>query len=171
MDLEDPPRDDEDEIELLSLVIETHERKTVSIDPPDPIEAIRFRMDQAWLKAADVAHCFGGQTRVYEVLSGRRPLNVNMVRALHEHIGNPAYILLGRPGVRLPDPFPIREMMKRGWLPTAKGVADSGEALIEEFLSRAFDGEHAVTLPSFRQSSRENAKVEPCSLAAWSCQQ
>ena len=47
MDLEDPTRDEEDEIELLSLVIEAHERKTVSIDPPDPIEAIRFRMDSS----------------------------------------------------------------------------------------------------------------------------
>ena len=47
MDLDNPTRDEEDEIELLSLVIDAHERKTVSIDPPDPIEAIRFRMDQA----------------------------------------------------------------------------------------------------------------------------
>ena len=63
MDLEDPTRAQEDEIELLSLVIEAHERKTVSIDPPDPIEAIRFRMDQAGLEATDVAHCFGGDGR------------------------------------------------------------------------------------------------------------
>ena len=177
MDLEDPTRDQEDEIELLSLVIEAHERKTVSIDPPDPIEAIRFRMDQAGLKAADVAHCFGGRTRVYEVLSGRRALNVNMMRALHEHLGIPADILLGRPGARLPEPsaydwkqFPLREMMRRGWLPTVKSIADSGETLVEEFLSRAFGGDHAVTLPSFRQGSRENAKAEPYSLAAWCCQ-
>ena len=177
MDLDNPTRDEEDEIELLSLVIETHERKTVAIDPPDPIEAIRFRMDQAGLKAADVAHCFGGRTRVYEVLSGRRALNVNMMRALHEHLGIPADILLGRPSARLPEPsaydwkqFPLREMMKRGWLPTVKSIADSGEALIDDFVSRAFGGEHAVTLPSFRQGSRENAKAEPYSLAAWCCQ-
>ena len=61
MDLENPTRDEEDAIELLSLVIEAHERRTVSIDPPDPIEAISFRMDQAGLKAADVAHCFGDE--------------------------------------------------------------------------------------------------------------
>ena len=177
MELQDPTPDQEDEIELLSLVMEAHERKTVSIDPPDPIEAIRFRMEQAGLKAADVAHCFGGRTRVYEVLNGRRALNVSMMRALHEHLGIPADILLGRPGARLPEPsaydwnqFPLREMMKRGWLPTVKSIADSGEALVEEFLSRAFAGRHAVTLPSFRQGSRENAKAEPYSLAAWCCQ-
>ena len=60
--------------------------------------------------------------------------------------------------------------MKRSWLPTVKSIADSGEALVEEFLSRAFGGDHAVTLPSFRQGSRENAKAEPYSLAAWCCQ-
>ena len=168
MDLEDPTRDQEDEIELLSLVIEAHERKTVSIDPPDPIEAIRFRMDQAGLKAADVAHCFGGRSRVYEVLSGRRALNVNMMRALHEHLGIPADILLGRPGARLPEPsaydwkqFPLREMMKRGWLPTVKRIAASGEALIDTFLSRALGADRALALPSFRQGSRQNAKAEP----------
>ena len=177
LELEEPTPNHEDEIELLSLVIEAHERKTASIDPPDPIEAIRFRMDQAGLKAADVAHCFGGRTRVYEVLSGRRALNVSMMRALHEHLGIPADILLGRPGARLPEPsaydwkqFPLREMMKRGWLPTVKSVADSGETLVEEFLSRAFAADHAITLPSFRQGSRENAKAEPYSLAAWCCQ-
>ena len=177
IDLDDPTRDQEDEMELLALIIEAHERKNVSIDPPDPIEAIRFRMDQAGLKAGDVAHCFGGRTRVYEVLSGRRALNVNMMRALHEHLGIPADILLGRPGARLPEPsaydwkqFPLREMMKRAWLPTVKSIAGSGEALIDDFLSRALDGEHAVALPSFRQGSRENAKAEPYSLAAWCCQ-
>ena len=177
MDLEDPTRDQEDEIELLSLVIEAHERKTVSIDPPDPIEAIRFRMDQAELTAADVAHCFGGRSRVYEVLNGRRALNVNMMRALHEHLGIPADILLGRPGARLPEPsghdwkqFPIREMMKRGWLPTVKSIAGSGEALIDTFLSRALGTGRALALRSFRQGSRQNAKAEPYALAAWCCQ-
>ena len=177
MDLEHPTRDQEDEIELLSLVIEAHERKTVSIDPPDPIEAIRFRMDQAGLKAADVAHCFGGRSRVYEVLNGRRALNVNMMRALHEHLGIPTDILLRRPGARLPEPsghdwkqFPIREMMKRGWLPTLKRIAASGEALIDTFLSRSFGADRAFALPSFRQGSRQNAKAEPYALAAWCCQ-
>ena len=177
MDLEDPTRDQEDDIELLSLVIEAHERKTVSIDPPDPIEAIRFRMDQAELTAADVAHCFGGRSRVYEVLNGRRALNVNMMRALHEHLGIPADILLGRPGARLSEPsghdwkqFPIREMMKRGWLPTVESIAGSGEALIDTFLSRALGADRALALPSFRQGSRQNAKAEPYALAAWCCQ-
>ena len=177
MDLEDPTHDQQDEIELLSLVIEAHERETVSIDPPDPIEAIRFRMDQAGLGAADVAHCFGGRTRVYEVLNGRRGLTASMMRALNEHLGIPADILLGRAGVRLPAPsghdwkkFPIREMKARGWIPAVADVADTGEALVEDFLFRALGASRAITFPSFRRGSRENAKAEPHALMAWCCQ-
>ena len=57
MDLHDPTRDQKDEIELLSLVIEAHERQITSIAPPSPIEAIKFRMEQLGLTAADVALC------------------------------------------------------------------------------------------------------------------
>ena len=176
MDVEDPTLDQLDEIELLSLVIEDHERKSVSIDPPDPIEAIKFRMDQAGLTAADVAHCFGGRTRVYEVLNGRRGLTAGMMRALNEHLGIPADILLGRSAVRLPEPsshdwkqFPIREMMKLGWIPTVDSIADAGEALIDEFLAGVLGGKRATATPSFRLGSRENAKAEPYALMAWCC--
>ena len=177
MDLEDPTQDQQDEIELLSLVIEAHERETTPIEPPDPIEAIRFRMDQAGLTAADVAHCFGGRTRVYEVLNGRRNLTASMMRALNEYLGIPADILLGHSNARLPEPsrydwnrFPIREMMKLGWIAAMDSVADSGEAVIEEFLASALGGEQSTNLPSFRLGSRENAKAEPYALMAWCCQ-
>ena len=99
------------------------------------------------------------------------------MRALHEHLGIPADILLGRPGARLPEPsaydwrqFPLREMMKRGWFPTVKRIAGSGEALIDTFLSQALGADRALALPSFRQGSRQNAKAEPYALAAWCCQ-
>ena len=177
MDLEGPTQDQQDEIELLSLVIEAHERETVPIEPPDPIEAIKFRMEQAGLTAADVAHCFGSRTRVYEVLRGRRDLNVSMMRALNEHLGIPADVLLGRSGARLPErssydwkQLPIREMMKRHWIPTVENMTDACEALIDDFLSSALGGEHAATFPSFRLGSRENARAEPYALMAWCCQ-
>ena len=176
MDVENPTPDQQDEIELLSLVIEDHERKSVPIDPPDPIEAIKFRMDQAGLTAADVAHCFGGRTRVYEVLNGQRGLTAAMMRALNEHLGIPADILLGRSAARLPEPsshdwrrFPIREMMKIGWIPTVDSIADAGEALIEEFLAGARGGRCTTATPAFRLGSRENAKAEPYALMAWCC--
>ena len=66
MDLDSPTRDQKDEIELLALVIEAYERRTTSIGPPSPIEAIKFRMEQLGLTAADVAPYLGGRTRVIE---------------------------------------------------------------------------------------------------------
>ena len=177
MDLDNPTRDQKDEIELLSLVIEAHERRTTSIAPPSPIEAIKFRMEQLGLTAADVAPCFGGRTRVYEVLKGRRDLSTGMMRALNEHLGIPADVLLGRSTTHLPEPssydwtqFPIREMMKLGWLPHVDDIADNGEELIEEFIVGALGKSSTVTAPSFRMGSRQNAKADPYALMAWCCQ-
>ena len=177
MDLDDPTRDQKDEIELLSLVIEAYERRTTSIVPPSPIEAIRFRMEQLGLTAADVAPYFGGRTRVYEVLKGRRDLSTGMMRSLNEHLGIPADILLGRSITHLPEPsnydwtrFPIREMMKLGWISRVDDIADNGEELIEEFIAGALGRLSAATAPSFRLGSRQNAKAEPYALMAWCCQ-
>ena len=93
MAIDAPDQDREDEVQLLALIIEGHERRTTPIAPPDPIEAVKFRMDQMGLTAADVAPHFGGRTRVYEVLKGRRDLNANMMRALNEHLGVPGEVL------------------------------------------------------------------------------
>jgi len=96
---EDNSRDELEELEMLALAIESWEKRVAPVDPPDPIEAIRFHMDQRNLTAADVAPYFGGRNRVYEVLNGKRDLTLGMIRALHAHLGIPADILLGRPGV------------------------------------------------------------------------
>lgn len=177
VDIDEPTKDEKDEIELLSLVIEAHERRTTPIPSPDPIEAVKFRMDQMGLTAADVAPCFGGRTRVYEVLGGRRDLNVGMMRALNEHLGIPAEILLGRPAAHSPDSpdydwrrFPIREMMKLGWVSKVEDVAGEGEGLVEDFLTGALGDASAAAMPSFRLGSRENAKADPYALTAWCCQ-
>ena len=175
MVLQDRSPDQQDELEMLALAIEAYERRTTPIGPPDPINAVRFRMDQAKLTAADVAPYFGGRNRVYEVLNGRRDLTLGMIRALHVHLGIPADILLGRPGASLPDAsaqdwerFPIREMIRRGWLPAVKYVSDKKEDLIRSFLTEAFGSDGAAA--SFRRGARENAMAEPHALTAWCAQ-
>lgn len=167
--------DQQDELEMLALAIEAYERRTTPIRPPDPIDAIRFRMDQAKLTAADVAPYFGGRNRVYEVLNNRRDLTLGMIRALHAHLGIPADILLGRPGASLPEDsacdwrrFPVREMIRRGWLPAVKSVSDKSENLIRSFLTDAFGSDSATA--SFRRGARENAMAEPHALTAWCAQ-
>lgn len=83
-----------EEFELLALIIETYEKERFPIGLPDPIEAIRFRIDQEGLRQRDLVPYFGTKSRVSEVLADKRPLTLTMIRALHEGLGIPADVLL-----------------------------------------------------------------------------
>jgi HTH-type transcriptional regulator/antitoxin HigA len=83
-----------DDIELLALLIENYEQQHYPIDSPDPIEAIKFRMEQQGLKQKDLAPYFGGAAKVTEVLNGTRQLSINMIRRLHEGLGISANVLI-----------------------------------------------------------------------------
>ena len=84
-----------DELEILSTLVEAYEQKHCPIPPPDPVEAIKFRMDQLGLKQADIAKYFGGKNRASEVLSRKRPLSLRMIRNLHINLKIPSDSLLG----------------------------------------------------------------------------
>lgn len=114
-----------EELELLALLVETYEKERFPIAPPDPIDAIRFRMDQAGLTQRDLVPYIGSKSKVSEVLSGKRPLTLTMIRALHEGLDIPAETLL-RPSIESDQDddsgdfdwrrMPVTEMAKRGWL-------------------------------------------------------
>ena len=78
-----------DEAELLSILIEKYEAEHYPIEAPDPIEAIKFRMEQLHLKKKDLALLIGYRSRVSEILSKKRKLNLNMIRILHEKLNIP----------------------------------------------------------------------------------
>ena len=86
-----------DELELLALVLEDYERKHFPATPPDPIEAIKFRLEQEGKTPRELEPVLGGRAAVREVLSGRRPLTLRMIRALHHHFGISANVLIGQP--------------------------------------------------------------------------
>ena len=90
-----------DELELLLLLIETYEEKEFPIGLPDPIEAVRFRMEQANLKQKDLVPIFGSKGKVSEVLNGKRDLSLTMIRKLVTELGIPAEVLLQEPGATL----------------------------------------------------------------------
>ena len=71
-----------DELELLILLVETYEAEAYPIDLPDPITALRFRMEQAGLTPKDLIPYLGSKSKVSEVLGGRRPLSLAMIRKL-----------------------------------------------------------------------------------------
>nr|VFJ91640.1 MAG: Antitoxin component HigA of the HigAB toxin-antitoxin module, contains an N-terminal HTH domain [Candidatus Kentron sp. LFY] len=89
-----PGTPEANEIELLSLVIEHYEKKRYPIDPPDPIDAIKFRMDQMGLTRKDLVRYIGSASKVSEVLNGKRSLSLNMIRKLSRGLELSADVLI-----------------------------------------------------------------------------
>jgi HTH-type transcriptional regulator/antitoxin HigA len=83
-----------DKLEVLTALVEVYEQKRYQILPPDPIEAIKFRMEQMGLRNIDLAPYLGGKNRVSEILNRKRKLTVNMMRNLHRKLKIPAESLL-----------------------------------------------------------------------------
>ncbi len=84
----------EDELELFAMLIEQYEQAHYPIELPDPVAAIRFRMDQQSLTRKDLVVYIGSASKVSEVLNRKRPLSLAMMRALHAGLGIPAEVLL-----------------------------------------------------------------------------
>jgi HTH-type transcriptional regulator/antitoxin HigA len=89
-----PGSPDEQTLELWTLLIEDYESRHHPVLPPDPIEAIRFRMDQLGLKPGDLTAYIPGKSKVSEVLNRKRPLSLSMIRALQAGLGISAEILV-----------------------------------------------------------------------------
>ena len=86
-----------DDLQLLALVIEAYEKERWPIGLPDAVDAIRFRMDQQGLTQRDLEPYIGSHASVSAVLSGKRPLSLRMIRALHEGLGIPLEVLVREP--------------------------------------------------------------------------
>lgn len=98
----EPDSEDGDKLELLTLLISSYEDVHYPIDFPDPISAIRFRMDQEGLTQKDLIPYIGSKSKVSEVLNGKRNLSLRMIRNIHENLGIPLEILIA----------PIRTVLK-----------------------------------------------------------
>lgn len=83
-----------DELDLLVTLVESYETKHYPIAPPDPVDAIKFRMEQMGMTKTDMAKYLGSQSRVSEVLSRKRKLTLKMVKSLYKGLKIPAEILL-----------------------------------------------------------------------------
>ena len=83
-----------DRLDVLVTLVEAWERKHYPLDLPDPVEAIKYHMDQNGLQPRDLIPYFGSRNRVYEVLNRRRPLTLKMIWQLHQGLGIPAESLI-----------------------------------------------------------------------------
>jgi HTH-type transcriptional regulator / antitoxin HigA len=88
-----------DRLDVLATLIDVYEAAHYPVDPPDPIEAIKFRMEQQGLSRKDLEPLIGTRTRVAEVLNRRRSLSIGMIRRLHKKLGISAEVLI-RPSRR-----------------------------------------------------------------------
>jgi HTH-type transcriptional regulator/antitoxin HigA len=123
MDIDVAPNSAEaDELDVLALLIEKYELEMFPIDPPDPVEAIKFRMEQQGLIKKDLIPYIGSAPKVTEVLNGTRNLSINMIRKLHEGLGISLDVLIKEPAHQKAisrnidwNAFPIAEMRLRGY--------------------------------------------------------
>lgn len=88
-----------DRLDVLATLIDAHEAKHHAMDAPDPVEAIKFRMEQQGLTRRDLEGVIGARARIAEVLNGKRGLSIDMIRRLHSKLGIPAEVLI-RPSRR-----------------------------------------------------------------------
>lgn len=117
------------ELEVLALLVQDYERRVYPLPPASPLAALRFRMDQLQLTPKDLIPFLGSRSRVSEVLSGKRPLSLAMIRALHDGLGIPLESLVAEEVDESPagdriewDRFPVRELFRRKWLDTLSTV-------------------------------------------------
>ena len=163
-----------DELDVLVTLVESYESNQVSVPLPDPVEAIKFRMDQAGLNPRDLIPFLGSRAKVHEVLTGKRAITMPMARALHEHLGIPAEVLLNNPST-VPyetltevDPllYPLRAMAKLGWIKAGRNLKDKAGDIMEE-LKRKAGVREAIALYRKNDSQRVNAKTDFYALEAW----
>jgi len=175
---------EENELEVLSVLIEQYEKVQFPIDKPKPIEAIKFRMDQAGLAQKDMAEYFGSPSKASEVLNGKRPLSISMIRKLHNGLGIPADILIQESNIAKEikegldsnidwHAYPLKEMQKKGYFGelnySASKLKDYAEDLVRGFLSGAPGCENIQ--PAMMRTSahlvNNDIKVDDYAVSAW----
>jgi HTH-type transcriptional regulator / antitoxin HigA len=175
MDAE-PATPEGEELDVLTDLVEHYEEKHVAMGYPSAVAAIEFRLEQAGLTQRDLIPFIGSRAKVSEVLSGKRQITMPIARALHEHLGIPAEVLLQEPGVLLEDPlsgiewnrFPVKAMAKLGWLTRVKNVESRAQEVIGDLIRRA-GGPAVAAAALYRKNdyARANAKTDPYALKAW----
>jgi HTH-type transcriptional regulator/antitoxin HigA len=167
----DPSTDAGAELELLTMLVGQYEDEKFPIDLPSPVGAIKFRMEQAGLKQSDLTPYIGSKGKVSEVLNGKRPLSLKMIRKLHAGLGIPAEVLLQDAAKTALEPayrvsaFPMAELLKRGYLNfsgTVQEAKEYGEELIET-LFQVFEG----SPPSPVYCRRAAKDINEHALLAW----
>jgi HTH-type transcriptional regulator/antitoxin HigA len=171
----DPDSTEGEQLGLLSALVQDYEARAFPEMLPDPIEAIKFRMEQENLKPADLVPYIGSRSRVSEILSGKRQLTLDMVRALSDGLGIPAKVLIQKPEMDTDVEYEnwdnrlVKEMEKRGYFGSSSlKESKKGELLRDFFLPV---GSHLQVVGMMRKSHyRSSPLTDKHALSAWATQ-
>jgi HTH-type transcriptional regulator/antitoxin HigA len=169
-----------DELDVLAVLIERYEEELFPMDLPDPVEAIKYRMDQEGLKNKDLIPYIGSAPKVSEVLKGKRQLSLNMIRKLNDGLGIPAKVLIREPAQQMAkdkdidwQAFPLSDMRKHGYFEGFTGslqeLREYAAEKVGKLLSSVpsgFDLQPALlrTTAHLRSNDKE---TDPYALWAW----
>lgn len=136
---------EQDEMDVLAVLIEKYEQENFPIAKPDPVTAIKFRMEQQGLTNKDLVPYMGAASKVSEVLNGKRPLSLNMIRKLTTGLGISADVLIQAPELSAANnldidwsSFPLAEMRKRGYFEGFTGKLSELKEYAAEHLNNFF---------------------------------
>jgi HTH-type transcriptional regulator / antitoxin HigA len=169
-----PGSPEAEELDALTALVQSYESRNYPIEPPDPVEALIFRMEQQNLSHRDLVPFIGSRAKVSEILSRKRPLTLSMIRALHFGLGIPASSLL-REAPRSddaqdldPSQFPLSLMSKRGWLnATEWEIKNHPAEVLDGFLAPV--GTASRLHSAYKQSEhvRSGRSMDEPALFAW----
>lgn len=159
-------------LEVVSVLLEKYELERFQLENPDPVDAIIYRLAEFGLKQKDLATIVGSPSRASEILSRKRQLTLEMIRAIHERLKIPAEILIGSPKSDTLEEseidwkkFPVNEMKKRGWFDVELFEGKTGENLIRSFFARSpVQGTPVLLRKNLAGVSSEESKY---AISAW----
>ncbi|MCK5475450.1 MAG: ImmA/IrrE family metallo-endopeptidase [Candidatus Pacebacteria bacterium] len=173
----DPDSDEGEQLAVLSTLIRDYESQSFPKTLPGPIDAIKFRMEQANLTPVDLIPYIGSRSRVSEILSGKRQLTMQMVRAIETGLGIPAKVLIRKPEIeentdidleyQAWDNCLVSEMESRGYFDSSSLKKNIKAELLKNFFSRM--GPQARIVGMLRKSNyRSSPLTDKRALTAWS---
>lgn len=169
----DPNSDEGEQLSLLSALVQDYEARSLPESLPSPIDAIKFRMEQADLKPADLMPYIGSRGRVSEILSGKRPLTLEMVRALEVGLGIPAKVLIRKPEIESNSEYQgwdnrlVAEMKSRGYFGDKSLKKFSKLDLLKDFFS-SIGAQSQIAVMLRKSSYRSSPLTDKRALIAWS---
>lgn len=170
-----PESADGERLSILTVLVRDYESTVYPQTPADPIDAIKFRMEQLNLRQADLVQYLGSRSKVSEILSRKRALSVDMMRALQKGLGIPAKVLLNEPELHNEDEndvklewskFPVKEMEERDYF--IDQVGRNLEEKIQSFISSISPSSQLFALMKKTYYIRSPRPMNKYALLAWS---